>query len=218
MDFKTLRTIAETIEEPRAINISGLGEPLLHPFIDKFISALVACNIEVQLNTNGILLTQTRYDYLVDAGLSRLVLTSDYRPWDRGRLFVQESLPVTFYTITREPDHPELGQVRKPLDDWGGQVGSAPRAFVRCSFLHDDFVQVCWDGTVQRCCCDFNAEESLGHVNAPAFHKQLGNHQFASWPISLCSSCAGYAFTSGIVAGDYAGTGETTPDAFLKGD
>jgi len=214
MTEDTLRLLINKMEPPREINLSGLGEPTLHRELVRFVSILRANGVAVQMNTNGQQLDQDLYDQLWEAGLNKIILTSDYFPWDKGKLKVKEGLPVTFFTISREPDHPELGQTQKPLDDWAGQVGSAPRDKVRCSFLHDDFVQVCWDGTVQRCCCDFNANHALGNMHDESFHDNYQAGVYVDREIPLCGGCAGYVFESGLVAGDYAGAGDTAPDAF----
>lgn len=213
MEIGTLRRICDVATEPKAINISGLGEPTLHKQLTLFASILVASGFRVQLNTNGKKLDQALYECLVMAGIERIVLTSDYFPWDKG-LQTYDTLPITFFTISREPDHPELGQVRKPLDDWAGQVGSAPREKVRCSFLNDDFVQITWDGRVQRCCCDFNANHVLGSISDDRFIRRLRGGRYQGRRIPLCSNCAGYVFQNGIVAGDYEGSGKMNPNAF----
>lgn len=216
MDLGTLDKIIELATEPKGINLSGLGEPTLHKQLVPFTRVLVESGFRVQMNTNGKRLDQRMYDQLVEAGLCRIVLTSDYFPWDKGRLSVVEALPITFFTITREPDHPEMGQTRKPLDDWAGQVGNARHGEkkLRCSFLHDDFVQITWDGRVQRCCADFNTNHMLGSIHDNEFVTRLQAGHYAGIGIPLCEGCSGYVFKDGIVAGDYAGDGTQTPDAF----
>lgn len=216
MTERTLELIIKHADPPKEINLSGLGEPTLHAQLESFVKLLSTNGFKVQMNTNGQQLTQAMYDHLLAAGLSRIVLTSDYFPWDKGKLKVHARLPVTFYTISREPDHPELGQTRKPLDDWAKQVGDANRPRVRCSFLHDDFVQICWDGTVQRCCCDFNANHALGNIYDQEFHDNYAAGAYRHEEIPLCKNCSGYVFKSGLVAGDYAGEGKRSPDAFIQ--
>jgi organic radical activating enzyme len=215
MSWETLARIIALMTEPRRINLSGLGEPTLHPDLPGMVKRLTDSGVAVQLNTNGKKLNQELYDKLFSSGLERVVLTSDYFPWTKGKLTVSADCPVTFYTISREPDFPELGQVRKPLDDWAGQVGKVEREKVTCSFLHQDFVQITWDGTVQRCCCDFNANHRLGSIWDDEFLSDYYAGVFTDREIPLCSSCKGYVFADGIVSGDYAGSGEPVPDAFV---
>jgi hypothetical protein len=214
MDWKTLYRICDIATEPKAINLSGLGEPTLHPKLVNFVKELKFYGFKVQMNTNGQKLNQDLYDQLHAAGLDRIVITADYFKWNKGSINVQPDLPVQLLTITRAPDHPELGQVQKPLDDWGGQVGKVDRPTVRCSFLHDNFYQICWDGTVQRCCVDFNANHAVGNIHNDVDVIRLRD-QGAGKGIPLCEGCHGYVFKDGIVAGDFEGTGEVFPDAFV---
>lgn len=217
MQSEVLYRIINHISEPKAINISGLGEPTLHPQLVDMIQLLTNNGIKTQLNTNGKKLNQQLYDQLVMAGLHNIILTSDYFPWDKGKINVSDACPITFFTITREPDHPEYGQTRKPLDDWAKQIGDANRPKVR-SFLFDNFVQICWDGTIQRCCCDFNANEPLGNILNDEDVVRVTSGITKKQPISLCGGCSGYVFENGIVAGDYQGKGEKAPDAFVQLD
>jgi hypothetical protein len=211
MSLATLHRIAKIATEPKALNISGLGEPLMHKRCDEFIESLRYWGFQVQLNTNGKLVTQKRYDQLWKAGLNKLIITADYFPWNKDGLKTYPELPVTFFTITRPPDRPELGQVQKPLDDWAGQVGRVQREDVNCSFHAGDFVQICWDGTIQRCCCDFNANEPLGNVHT------WDGETWQGKKISLCDGCHGYIFKDGLVAGNYEGRDDIEPPkAFLQ--
>lgn len=216
MTIDTLHRICQIATQPKGINLSGLGEPTLHPHLVTYVKVLVSEGFRVQMNTNGQRLKQELYDQLAEAGLCRIVLTSDYFPWKRGQLNVVDELPITFFTITRDPDYPELGQTRKELDDWAGQIGNARhgKEKLRCSFLHDDFVQITWDGTVQRCCADFNANHRLGNIFDDEFLHRYHEGHYTNAAIPLCAGCAGYVFNDGIVAGDYAGEGIETPDAF----
>lgn len=209
MSRDTLERVIEIISEPKAINISGLGEPTLHKECVAYVRRLSDAGIKVQLNTNGFKLNQALYDQLHDAGLVRLIITSDYFPWRHGSIETKPSLPVNLLTISREPDFPELGQQRKPLDDWGKQVGNTNRKRVDCSFYSQDFTQICWDGTIQRCCTDFNANEPLGNIHTWKDESWKGKG------ISLCAKCSGYLFTSGIVAGDFEGEGKVFDNAFV---
>lgn len=212
MSPETLSRICEVAGWPRAINISGLGEPLLHKDCIRYISHLCANGFFVQLNTNGRRLDQGMYDALWEAGLHQLVVTADYFKWKHGELKVKNGLPVKFFTITREPDFPEFGQVRKPLDDWAERVGKVDRPKVNCSFLQDDWVQIAWDGTIQRCCEDYNCNEPFGNVHT------WNQERWQGRDISLCKQCKGFVFKSGIVAGDYEGSGQEAPNAFVQLD
>jgi sulfatase maturation enzyme AslB (radical SAM superfamily) len=205
MTWETIRAVAATVGEPKAINISGLGEPTLHKQLVDAVALFSASGIKVQLNTNGRRLNQKLYDNLVDAGLYRCVITSDYFPWDPKRIQTYSpNCPVINQVITRDPDLVEL-QVRKPLDDWGRQVGDVGRRKVRCSYLHDDFFDIMWTGEIKRCHVDFNGQYLFGNVNNPDDVQRCRDGVHRSKEIPLCANCAGYVFADGITVGDYDG-------------
>lgn len=209
--YMTMNTLQRLIEvtEPGGVNLSGLGEPLLHPMIIPYVSLLIDNGFKVQLNTNGQRLNQLTYNNLVDAGLHNIVITADYFKWNKQAIAEKEQCPITMLTITREPDRPELGQKRKPLDDWGKQVGNVDRPKVRCSYLHDDFVDIMWDGRIKRCHVDFNGNHSFGSifVDTDVAACRRSSKVVLEREISLCKNCSGYIFEDGIVSGDYDGDG-----------
>ena len=61
----------------KVLRFVGMGEPLLHKNIAEMISYAVAKNValRVELLTNGSLLTKKMSDALIDAGLSRMVIS-----------------------------------------------------------------------------------------------------------------------------------------------
>lgn len=194
MTWETFTAILERIEGP-GVAINGLGEPLLHPRVGAMVGALTDRGIRTQLNTNGRLLDQAMYDCLWAAGLERLVVTTDYFPWGDKRIEERPGLRVGLYKLAAPL---EPGHVRKEAHDWGGQWWQADMQAVRCSFLAEPWYAVQWDGTVVRCCNDFNGNYPLGHVT-----KDLP--ESAAAPIPICKGCAGYRFRDPLVTGDYDG-------------
>lgn len=61
-----------------SIKLNYRGEPLLHPDLEKMVRyAKRAGVIEVQFNTNGLLLSEERARSLIDAGLDRIIFSFD---------------------------------------------------------------------------------------------------------------------------------------------
>jgi len=61
-----------------SIKLNYRGEPLLHPDLEKMVRyAKDAGVIEVQFNTNGLLLTEERARSLIGAGLDRIIFSFD---------------------------------------------------------------------------------------------------------------------------------------------
>ena len=57
------------------ITFCGLGEPLLHPQIDRIVKIAHDAGIYTQLVTNGVLLTAEKLQSLVDSGLDELSIS-----------------------------------------------------------------------------------------------------------------------------------------------
>lgn len=188
------------------VNLSGLGEPTLHPKLVQYVEALTLKGFIVQLNTNGRRLSQDLYDRLVRAGLHNVVVTADFFAWKREGIKESKHCPVTMLTITREPDRPDLGQVRKPLDDWGGQLGKVERELVSCSYVFDHFYDIMWDGRIKKCHVDFNGNHAFGSIHNPKDVAYCADTSIVK-TIPLCKGCSGYKFNDGIVSGSYDGEG-----------
>jgi hypothetical protein len=76
LTWDTFKTITDKIRahvkgERFALQLSGMGEPLLHPEIDRFIKHVSADAI-TSFSTNGLALTQRNVERLINAGLDRI--------------------------------------------------------------------------------------------------------------------------------------------------
>jgi organic radical activating enzyme len=194
---------AHTLERALALcnsntmGIYGCGEPLMHDHIVGIVATISSNNIKTQLNTNGEYLTQDLYHWLRIAGLNRLILSVDY--------FDKELEPMNFDT----PDLPiekfrlkgkaKINEKQKEAHSWGEQIGTENREKIECNFYMDNWVQVMWDGTIVRCCMDYDAREPFGNVYT--YNKQ----DFTGRKISLCNQCKGFRFKNAMVNGDYDG-------------
>ena len=74
-DFRhVLETMPRTVE---TIFFGGMGEPLFHRNILEMIRLAAQTGVEVELLTNGTLLTETMINGILDAGLTRLWISID---------------------------------------------------------------------------------------------------------------------------------------------
>jgi len=71
-----LRQIAD-LPGLQTAQLSGIGEPLLHPQIVEMVGALKARGLAVEIVTNATLLNAERSEALIRAGLDRLVVSLD---------------------------------------------------------------------------------------------------------------------------------------------
>lgn len=192
MTLETLRRVIELTEADN-ISINGLGEPLMNPLIFEMIQMLTDAGIKALMNSNGKMVTQESYDKLVEAGLCRLIVASDYFKWDKQ---ITESAALKIEHIVVDSEVQFEGQIKKELYDWAGRVGDAQNTPIACSYIEDDWTQVMWDGRIVRCCQDFNTEEPLGDIWQSV-------HNYKHIGISHCAKCQGFKFKSALVVGNY---------------
>lgn len=195
--FMSIDTLINALSfcESNSIGIYGCGEPLLHPDINIIIGKITAHGLKSQLNTNGKFLTEEMYIELYRGGLTRLILSVDFFEPDVS--FPEfNNLPIERFRIYGSPKENEI---KKDAHSWGEQVGNENRDKIECNFYLDNWVQIMWDGTIVRCCMDFDAKEPFGNVN------NYNGEDYTGRKISVCSKCKGFRFKSAIVNGDYDG-------------
>ncbi len=80
MSRETFERLAPAFPHLESLVLNGIGEPLLHPHLETFISrarALLPESARVGFQSNGMLLTDERAASLVDAGLGRICISLD---------------------------------------------------------------------------------------------------------------------------------------------
>jgi radical SAM protein with 4Fe4S-binding SPASM domain len=81
MDMEIYRMVVKEImclpEQPKRITFSGLGEPLMNPNLSEMVRALRKSGYtnRIDVITNGVLLTQKNAVELVDAGITRFIIS-----------------------------------------------------------------------------------------------------------------------------------------------
>lgn len=103
MSRETFRALEPAFPHLQALILNGIGEPLLHPLLEEFVSLARGAMPEsgwVGFQSNGLLLDERRAASLVAAGLDRICLSLD------------SLAPETFRRVRQ-----------------GGEVGSVERAF-----------------------------------------------------------------------------------------
>ena len=69
-----IQTEIETLPELQEVVLGGLGEPLLHPKIEEFITFLKRRDILVTITTNGALI-EPFTDFFIEQGVDKLVIS-----------------------------------------------------------------------------------------------------------------------------------------------
>ncbi len=80
MSVETFQAIEPALPRAEAMILNGIGEPLLHPYLEAFIQRgkmLMPPGSWVGFQSNGLLLDETRASSLIRAGLDRICLSLD---------------------------------------------------------------------------------------------------------------------------------------------
>ncbi|HTP04707.1 MAG TPA: radical SAM protein, partial [Nitrospirota bacterium] len=80
MSPETFEKLAPAFQHLDSLVLNGIGEPLLHPRLEMFISrarSLLPENAWIGFQSNGMALTDDRAASLVDAGLDRICISLD---------------------------------------------------------------------------------------------------------------------------------------------
>ncbi|SDP48569.1 radical SAM protein [Desulforhopalus singaporensis] len=78
MPIKRLRQILDQAPDVIAINLVGLGEPLLHPQIGTIITTMKKRNIRTALVTNGMTLNPAKTAILLKSGIDAVTFSLDH--------------------------------------------------------------------------------------------------------------------------------------------
>lgn len=196
-----LKTVEQIIKMTSAdtISINGLGEPLMHPDIIKIVQMFTDAGIKTLLNSNGKMVTQQMYEDLYNAGLTRLIVASDYFGWTEGKVIELPDFKIEHIVVDSAPKE---FQEKKELYDWASRVGEQKNSPTNCSYIEDNWIQVQWDGRIVRCCQDFNTEEPFGTIF------DFDADAIAGKGIDACKNCQGFRFEHALVVGDYEGKKE----------
>ncbi len=165
----------------RTIQLHHFGEPLLHPDLNLLIANASRRGFTVGFSTNGSLLTQPCLDTLIESGLQWIRLHTDPFGVRKSQFKIPEGFEFTEHGILVDN-----GSEKKDLVSFSGTVATdVPEqgGYETCSFVHDQWCVVLWDGTIATCCHDIEGVRSYG----------------------LCRQCNGYVFASPRVWGDYNG-------------
>lgn len=165
--------------QQKELALTGIGEPLLHPFFPDMIRMAREAMPEGLLffSTNGIELCKDKGDEILEA----------IKPYD-----------VTVHVSTHRPEKAQpaaMKCVRMGIKvgvntsfvtsaiNWAGQVEwevSAPDT--ECGYLQERLGAIMQDGSITVCCMDAEAVGVLGHVN-----DEIGS--ISTGPFKLCTAC-----------------------------
>lgn len=155
-NFKKSLELVKQLKQDR-LTLHNFGEPLLHPQLEEFIKLAKGIVPNVNLSTNGILLTREKAVKLKEAGLSELYFSEHNKSLTKkvkeacNGLNLLKSIRYNFW-------HDWAGTA--PLKKDKILIEATP-----CEFLLNKWVAILWDGRVNSCCMDVEGLGILGHIN-----------------------------------------------------
>jgi len=142
------------------INLSGVGEPLLHPLIVAMVRAArkSAPRSPIYVVTNGVHVEEKIVQALFDAGLTRMSITDHVAPVTMKALNILKRLKVPYEYSRHAVTHP---------NNWGGIIDWTDAVDYRfpCTWLDRGQVAILSDGRVTTCCTDAFALGVIGTVD-----------------------------------------------------
>lgn len=176
-DFKQTLTLVKELKQDK-LTLHNFGEPLLHPQLEEFIKLSKEVVPNVNLSTNGVLLTRDKAIKLKEAGLDELYFSEHNKALTKKVIDACEGLNL-------------LKSVRSNF--WHDWAGTAPlkkdEIIVKvnpCVFLKYNWVAVLWDGRVSSCCMDVEGIGVIGHINEENILTKN------SKVFNLCKNCHSY--------------------------
>lgn len=121
MDDEILESILSSLDRKEAegrvkrVFIGGVGEPMLHPRFAWFFQQLSNFVPAIEVQTNGSLLDKGMIDFLIDAGLEKLILSYETGPLGHAAGSNIEDAAVPAGTLERVKDAKIRAGKRRPL-------------------------------------------------------------------------------------------------------
>jgi hypothetical protein len=170
---------------PRLV-INNFGEPLLHPDLDARLRQIAAAGIDIELNTNGLLL-EKKLPILLAIPCRIDVALSVHQWVGQGPQAYFEALGgwqrrvagsnVTFYQASNATEK------KFSFHAWshGPEQDGDPQSY--CEFLWDNRCTVLWNGDMTSCCIDCDGESAFANITDP------GSAATHSRPWRGCRTC-----------------------------
>lgn len=169
------------------VALHHFGEPLLNRNLPSFIREAYERGIKVEFSTNGNGVNSDLFlQQVMDAEPYLMRIAYDFfQPIE----FIKKVLTFNHSTIIKlHAVTPGLLPKTKPLNNWAGQMNWGSEIHGKdCYFLKYKYHAVLQDGTVVRCCQDYDGKYPLGHVYDT-------NSIQESSTIPLCETCSGMQF------------------------
>lgn len=169
-----------------------LGEPLMHGKIIDMINYAGERNIKPMIITNGVLLTDSITDMLLDSKLHSIAFSIDgiYESYEKIRHIKYETIKkniinflekmkkvnkkkwVEIIMTVSEKNEGDIKNVRKEWEAYVDHISLQPEIIYngdkrtkRCKEIYRGNLIVFWNGTVVPCCVDFDGRIKIGNAH-----------------------------------------------------
>ena len=173
MGISTIKKLSIDLEKigfKGTIVFAGYGEPLLNKKLDQMVNVLSKiCNVEI--TTNGDPLTVNRINQLIDAGISKIVVSLYDGPHQIKKfkdLFIKSNAKPKHF-ILRDRWYNEEDGFGLMLTNRAGTLNyenkNLPHNFEKKCFYPHYSMMIDWDGSVFLCTQDWQRKVSSGNIN-----------------------------------------------------
>ena len=188
--FNKIAEELEELEYEGTVMLAGYGEPLLSKHIIDMVNAFSkVCNTEI--TTNGDPLTPKKISKLLEAGVSKIVVSLYDGPSqieEMENLFRSAGATGDHY-ILRDRWYDEKSDFGLKLTNRGGTISlgdSRPTNAKQC-FYPSYMMMVDWNGDVFLCTQDWNRRVRCGNLNYEHIESVWNSRVFKNYRQSLCS-------------------------------
>lgn len=173
MSVSTIKKLSTELDEigfKGTIVFAGYGEPLLNKNIDEMVN-IMSKNFNVEITTNGDPLTEKRINRLIDAGISKIVVSLYDGPHQiqKFKNLFYKSNAKTDHFILRDRWYNEDEGYGLMLTNRAGTLNlknkNLPNNLEKKCFYAHYSMMIDWNGSVFLCTQDWQRKVSSGNIN-----------------------------------------------------
>jgi hypothetical protein len=179
----------------KRLGISVHGEPLLHPDVCEYVKIAQGYGVNLDLHTNGLLLTESLTKQLIENGLKGLEVSIHTEEGYNNYKMAYDINEVMGKPLEMVGN--VLGIIEDKVLDWASKdkhyplmihpkhnwALDEPHPATLCIFIKNELCVMKWDGTIVACCFDFDGDTAIGHIKD--FAKLVHKPEY-----KLCSTCS----------------------------
>ena len=184
--FLTIENFLKALKHCKPnVELSAHGEALLHPNVFAFVEIAKKFGKDTFFHTNGLLLTDEACEKLVQAKINAIQvslhteksLENFKRLYDInekagtpvkmfGEFLTCEYLHIRKWVASCKLEDKHLAHITiGPTHNWALNAPAENDYMQKCRYILGNECVMKWDGTIVSCCFDFEAINTLGHID-----------------------------------------------------